>query len=116
MSGGYSGNSGGKNTQGGKTNTQMNKNKQNKHIKGTKEYVEGKSTIDIPIDKLESLIKSNLDKAVDLGNGKMYLELPIDVGTWKNIEGTQSEKTNCVTIHNSKTGYHCVPQKRKREK
>lgn len=116
MSGGYSGSTGGENTHGGKTNGSMNRQKQNKHVPGAKEYQKGKSTIDIPIEELDALVKSNIKNAVDLGNGKMYLVLPKDVGTWKNKEGTQSEKTNCVTIHNSKTGYHCVPQRRKGRK
>lgn len=114
MAGGNSGSSNGSNTQGSKYLDSMNIQKQNKHIKGTKEYDSSKSTIDIPAVELDQLIRDNLVDAVELPNGKMVLDLPKDVGTVRTKDGQTLGKTNRVTIHKSKTGYHAVPAKKKR--
>lgn len=116
MSGGNSGSKGGKKTYGGKNNFRMNIEKQNKHIPNTKEFDDTKSVINlVSIEELDLLVKENISKAIDLGNGKMELELPKDIGVWKSKDG-DCEVTNRVTIHRSKTGYHCVPAKRKDKK
>ena len=44
----------------------------------------------------------------------MVLDLPKDVGTVRTKDGQTLGKTNRVTIHKSKTGYHAVPAKKKR--
>lgn len=85
-------------------------------MSGTKEYDSGKSTIDIPISELDQLIRENIDNAIELPNGKMILDLPKDIGTVKTKEGKSLGKTNRVTIHKSKTGYHAVPAKRGKKK
>lgn len=117
MAGGNSGSSSkNNNTEGNKTFDGMNIEKQNKHIPGTKEYTPGKSTIDISAPELNQLIRENIDKAVVLPSGKMILTLPKEIGTWKSRDGKESHKTNCVTIHKSKTGYHAVPARKIKEK
>ncbi|MCR4661282.1 MAG: hypothetical protein K5765_04670 [Clostridia bacterium] len=115
MAGGNSG-SRNSNTEGGKYYDGMNIEKQNKHVPGTKEYSSNKSTIDIPIDELDKLIRENIDNAVQLPNGKMVLDLPKDIGTVINEKGESLGKTNRITIHKSKTGYHAVPAKKGNKK
>ena len=39
-----------------------------------------------------------------------------DLGGYKTKEGKTLEKTNRVTIHKSKTGYHAVPAKKGKKK
>ncbi len=117
MAGGNSGNSGGNHkTEGSQYYDGMNIEKQNKHIPGAKEYSPGKSSIDIPVSQLEGLIRENIDNAIELPSGKMILDLPIDVGTLKDKDGRIIGKTNRVTIHKSKTGYHAVPAKKRKKK
>ena len=94
----------------------MNPEKQNRHVPGAKEYTPGKSTIDIPLSELDQLIRENINNAIELPNGKMVLSLPKDVGTVITREGVVLGKTNRVTIHKSKTGYHAVPAERKQKK
>ena len=116
MAGGNSGSAKNSNTDGSRNYDGMNIEKQKRHIPGTKEHILNKSTIDIPIDELDKLIRENIDNAVELPNGKMVLDLPKDVGTVKTKEGKSLGKTNRVTIHKSKTGYHVVPAKRVNKK
>lgn len=112
MSGGNSDLRGGSNTEGGKSSNSMNPEKQNKHIPGTKEFDANKSPIDlVSREELDQLIKKNISNAVDLGNGKMILDLPKDIGTYISKNRNESCKTNRITIHKSKTGYHAVPAK-----
>ena len=117
MAGGNSGSSSSNNnTEGGRNFDIMNIEKQNKHIPGTKEYDPNKSTIDISVSELDQLIRENIDNAIELPNGKMILDLPKDIGTVKSRDGKIIGKTNRVTIHKSKTGYHAVPAKRGKKK
>ena len=105
-----------KNTEGSRNFDGMNVEKQNKHIPGAKEFDPNKSTIDISASELDQLIRENIDNAIELPNGKMILDLPKDVGTVKTKEGRAIGKTNRVTIHKSKTGYHAVPARRRKKK
>lgn len=115
MAGGNSG-SNKNNTEGSKFLDSMNYEKQERHIPGTNGYDPSKSSFDISAKELDDLIRHNIDKAENLSSGKSELELPKVVGTWKSRDGSKSEKTNRVTIHKSKTGYHAVPARRKHKK
>ena len=46
----------------------------------------------------------------------MILDLPKDVGTVITKGGKSLGKTNRITIHKSKIGYHAVPAKKGRKK
>ncbi len=116
MAGGNSGSSGGVNTSGGSFLDAMNINKQNKHIPGEREFDPAKSYFDLSARELDELIRENIDNAESLSSGKLELELPKEVGHWKSQDGKTIEKTNRVTIHKSKTGYHAVPARKKGKK
>ena len=117
MAGGNSGSSNNNNnTEGNRNLDKMNVEKQNKHVPGSKEYTENKSTIDIPVSELDQMIRENIDNAIELPSGKMVLDLPKDIGTVKSKDGKSLGKTNRVTIHKSKTGYHAVPAKKGKKK
>lgn len=115
MAGGNSGGSN-NNTEGSRNFDSMNIEKQNKHIPGTREFDPNKSTIDISASELDQLIRENIDNAIELPSGKMILDLPKDVGTVKSRDGKIIGKTNRITLHKSKTGYHGVPAKRGKKK
>ena len=116
MAGGNSGSNRNGNTEGSKNYDSMNIEKQNRHIPGTKEFDPLKSGFNISASELDALIRDNIDKAEVLSSGKMELELPKNVGTWKSQDGTKEEVTNRITIHKSKSGYHAVPARRKDKK
>lgn len=113
MAGGNSGKNNNSNTDGSKNLDMMNVEKQNRHIYGTKEFDSSKSTFEISAKELDILIRNNIGNAEELPSGKIELELPIIVGTWKSLDGRYSEQTNRITIHKSKTGYHAVPARKK---
>ena len=106
----------GNNTEGAKNYDAMNLEKQNRHIPGTKEFDPSKSTFNISAAELDRLIRENIDNAIELPNGKMILDLPKDVGTVITKDGKPLGKTNRITIHKSKTGYHAVPAKKGKKK
>lgn len=96
----------------------VNAEKQNRHIRGTREYDEGRSYLFDGIDPQE---------LVDRYHGTGYT--PTNrLGEWKNVEtvsvnmdigievnpDTKIEtSTNRFTIHYSKTGTHIVPSERR---
>jgi hypothetical protein len=101
----------------GKVKLEINSNKQGRHIKGAKEYIEGRSYVYGSLDDLQSLVN-------DLhGTGDMMYK---PSGEWNNKEKviankkigvnvdpmTKEETETCkAMIHYSKTGSHIVPRK-----
>ena len=95
----------------------VNIEKQNRHIKGTREYVEGRSYLLDGVDAQELVNTYH-------GTGRPE---PTRTGTWSNRETVIADKnigvrinpttleetiTNRFVIHYSKTGTHVVPTKR----
>jgi len=96
----------------------VNTEKQNRHIRGTREYVEGRSYL---FDDV------NPQELVDKYHGTGFM--PINGrGEWKSVETVSTEEdigvevnpdtmtktpTNRFTIHYSKTGTHVVPSERR---
>lgn len=103
----------------GHISLKINPEKQNRHIKGTKEYINGKSYLTIDLSEAQKLVDS-LHGTGDLLYNK--------TGKWKNKEIVEAgkiigvdvdnltgleEKTAAAVIHYSKTGTHLVPMKGK---
>lgn len=94
----------------------INQNKQNRHIEGSPEFIEGRSYLTVPIEEAQRIIDEQS------GTGE-----PIMVnGKWTNKERVKSTsfigvhvdpvtkeetKTKCGLIIYSKTGSHIVPRK-----
>lgn len=100
----------------GNVKLEINPEKQNRHIKGSRGYVDGRSYIYGGVEQAQKIVN-------DLhGTGTPVMKPD---GTWANKEHVQSdepigiavskqtgeEETKAATIHYSKTGTHVVPQK-----
>lgn len=94
----------------------INKQKQNRHILGTKEYREDKSVLYVSIEEAQDLVDRYH------GTGEMMYNKK---GEWENTETVKTNKivgyltdwatnqkigTKTVTIHYSRTGTHIVPK------
>jgi len=101
-----------------KTDKTVNVEKQNRHIRDTREYVEGRSYLFDDTDPQELV-----DEYHGTGEAKFT-----ESGIWKNKEVVSADRTigvvvnhhtrdetitNCFTIHYSRTGTHIVPTLRK---
>ena len=100
----------------GKIKLEINPEKQNRHIKGTKEYVEGKSYLTISMEEAQRIVdaRSGTGKIAISNNGMQFKESVICdkiIGVAVNSETLTKTKTNKVKIHYSKTGTHIVPIK-----
>lgn len=94
----------------------INIEKQNKHLKGTKEYNRYReklskrgyeqSYITVDIDTLDSLVRKNLDPR-KLMRQYQYVDVGIEIGHYKNKN--IDVPTTRVKVMQSKTGYHAVP-------
>lgn len=91
--------------------TTLNIQKQNKHIIGSKEYVEGKSIITVSIKLLAELVEKYKSTGITLPNGKMIIDFHEPIGFYVDERTGEKIKTTWGTMHNSKTGYHIVPKK-----
>ena len=87
----------------------MNDEKQNKHIVGTKEYVEGKSVITAPKEYLINYYDNHREEVIKINDYKSSFTFNKIIGYYIDPYTGEMIKTNKVTIHYSKTGYHIVP-------
>lgn len=87
----------------------INSDKQSKHIKGSKKYIEGRSEITISKNELQQLVNlkatqgkyiSPTKERIDFGK---VIGLYVDLATGKRMPTTQG------VIHYSKMGVHVVP-------
>ena len=98
----------------------INVEKQNKYLKGTKEYNRYReklskrgyeqSYITVDIDMLDNLVRKNLNLR-KLMRQYQYVDVGIKIGHYRNKD--VDELTTRVKVMQSKTGYHAVPAKPK---
>ena len=113
MGSGYHGGFG--NTEGDRRENKfkLNIDKQNKHIKGSKNYIEGKSIITISLDKCQKLINKYLDKGAFIGTNKVRVNFKMVIGYYVDPISKEKTRTKIGIIHLSKTGAHIVPARYK---
>ncbi len=92
----------------------LSKQKQNRHIKGTKEYVEGKSYFTVSFKELQDSITrnlSNIDQLRYSKDGKYILKLNLDksIGRVVNQVSKKEVITQRITLHIGKNNFHAVP-------
>lgn len=92
--------------------TRLNRDKQARHIKGTKGYrnehseQKGKSLFDGTLDEAQQCILDHAGTGTFIGN-KEYVDCGKEIGIARS--GTGSESTRFAVIHYSNTGAHIVP-------
>ena len=97
-------------------NKLINQGKQDKHILGSNNYINGKSYLTISKEKAQELINQYAGKGIlefsDSGkwNKKEIITVNEQIGVVKNKN--EEIKTNSFKIHYSKTGTHIVPYRK----
>ena len=100
-------------------NKGLNETHQNRHIKDSGEYTDGRSVFDGTLEDAQQLINTHhgtgeirFDRR---GNwiGKEFITLDRDVGTHIDDVTSVETVTNSFGIHYSKRGAHIVPSRRK---
>ena len=95
--------------------TKVNKEKQARHLKGHKDYVEGRSIFDGNLDDAQKLIDelSGTGRPIVSASGawqqKELVRSPHIVGTDINKDTGKRTRTNMAMIQYSKTGTHIYP-------
>lgn len=99
----------------GEISIKLNAEKQNQHIKGSKEYVKGRSYFTAGIETLQKYINelSGTGTAVmtrkGVWSGKEIVTLPKFIGVAVNSNTGETHRTRKVKIHYSKNRTHIVP-------
>ena len=101
----------------GKVSTTINIDKQNRHIKGNKDYIEGRSYIKGTAEDAQKLVNelSGTGEPVFKPNGEWSNKEKVasdkTIGTNVDPDTGDATDTKKATIHYSKTGSHIVPRK-----
>ncbi|MEN8699561.1 polymorphic toxin type 50 domain-containing protein [Bacillus infantis] len=86
----------------------INRQLQNKHIRGTKEYIPGRGIFSHTVEDADVLLKSYGGTGQKIITGKERVAFGRSIGLYIDIEGTAWVTTKGV-IHYSKTGAHIIP-------
>ena len=103
--------------QSGKITKKINREKQARHMAGDKGYIEGRSVITVPIERLQELVDKYAGTGKVIVSGKDLDKITEEVdfhekiGYTVNREGGTYE-TAWVKIHYGRTGDHAVPFRR----
>lgn len=100
----------------GEISLEINPEMQNRHVLGTKEYIEGRSYITIKTEELQNIInnKHATGRVTISKSGQIKETIFVDkiIGIDKTLDGTEFE-TNGLKIHYSKSRTHAVPHRKK---
>ena len=97
----------------------INPEKQNRHIKGTKEYINGKSYLTIDLAEAQKLVDSLHGTGIILYNKnrdwkrKELISTDRLIGVDVDEQTGLESKTKSFTAHYSNTGTHIVPWRKK---
>ena len=106
MGGGVSGRGGGS----GSNSFKVNWDKQNKHDKNSKKYIEGKSYVSLPKDRIQNFIDEHLPTAQKIGENKYRVQSNEIIGMYVDKQGNAYPTTNAIIV-TSKTGSHMYPSR-----
>lgn len=93
---------------GGSDIIKIHQGKQDKHIRGTNNYVEGKSYLTVSNEEIERIIKSKSGTGKKVGN-KEHIVADKIIGVNVNTKRGFKTLTDTAHIHSSKDGQHLVP-------
>lgn len=100
----------------GEISLDINPEMQNRHIFGTKEYIEGRSYFTVSTEELQNIINTKYatGKVAIFKNGQIKETIFVDkvIGVDKDLYGKEYE-TNGLKIHYSKSRTHAVPHSRR---
>ena len=97
----------------------LNEIHQNRHIKDSKHYIDGRSVFDGTLEDAQELINTHHGtgeiRLTEVGEwiGKEFITLDRDIGRYINPHTEENYKTNSFSIHYSKMGAHIVPARRR---
>lgn len=106
MGGGTSGHGRGS----GSNSSALNWDKQNRHDKSSRHYVEGKSYVTMPKGNVQNFIDKHLPSAQKIGENKYRVHSNEIVGMYIDNHGNAHPTTNAIIV-TSKTGSHMYPAK-----
>lgn len=110
------------NIQNGMYPLDINVQAQNKHIEGTSQYKDGRSTLSISIDEAQDLVNKYAGTGTliivdgEWKNKERITDNDKDIGIYKNSQGESSDTSNFIIHYNysdkkQKRGTHIVPSK-----
>lgn len=110
------------NIQNGMYPLDINVQVQNKHIEGTSQYKDGRSTLNISIDEAQDLVNKYAGTGTPIiidgewKNKERITDNDKDIGIYKNNQGESSDTSNFIIHYNysdkkQKRGTHIVPSK-----
>lgn len=91
----------------------INKQKQNKHIRGTKEFQEGKSELTISLEESQNLVDKFHNNGQKIGDTKERVDFGKTIGYFVDEKTGKKVPTSNGIIHYSNTGSHIVPSRPK---
>ena len=85
--------------------------RQAKHMPGQPNHDPSKSTITVPLPRLQALVESKGGTGFWRGKNKEVVDFGVTIGTYRNPGNGSSISTSWGTVHYSKSGAHVVPAK-----
>jgi hypothetical protein len=83
--------------------------RQAKHMPGHSNHDPAKSTITLPLPRLQELVESKGGTGIWRGSNKEVVDFGVPIGTYRVPGGGSPVSTSWGTIHYSKFGAHVVP-------
>lgn len=87
----------------------INSNKQDKHIKGSKNHIDGRSEITISKNELQQLVNLKAMRGEYISPTKERINFGKVIGLYVDLVTGRKIPTTQGIIHYSKTGIHVVP-------
>lgn len=85
--------------------------RQAKHMPGQPNRDPSKSTITVPLPRLQALVESKGGTGFWRGKNKEVVDFGVTIGIYRNSGNGSSISTSWGTVHYSKSGAHVVPAK-----
>lgn len=83
--------------------------RQSKHMPGHPNHDPSKSTITLPLPRLQELVELHGGTGTWIGGNKEVVDFGVTIGRYRDPKTGGSSATSVGTIHYSKAGTHVVP-------
>lgn len=88
--------------------TKINKEKQSKHYKNSKNYIKGRSYLLIPRSEIQNFVNKYLPIAEKINESKYRVRTNKIIGVYVDYKGDEFITSNAIIV-TSKTGCHVYP-------